>query len=215
MAKIVKNIDSISHTWGGVLLSPGVSYTCQNQGEANRFALDDNFISALSSSKAEIYSDTTLIVGTASGVSFLTDNLRDSDGAQLVRTRAFTNSDGFRFRGSSFSDTVTANTTKDIDYKIAQERYINGGRLLVSNIGNDDKITFQVVDKDNVLGYGANVVLDEFIKDYFIPTTGNLEVRLDYPARIVANLYLRLKYTSTHQDGCSVKCNLYLHWKAS
>ena len=141
--------------------------------------------------------------------------ISDSDGYQIVRTRAFTNTDGFRFRGCSFQDDVLTNETKDIDYRLTAERYINGGRLLVSNIGDNDKLTFQVVDKDNVLGYGANAILDEFIKDYFIPTTGNLEVRLDYPARLYAGLYLRLKYTSTHANGCNVKCNLYLHWKTA
>lgn len=140
---------------------------------------------------------------------------KDVDGALLVRSRAFANADGFRFRGASFSGTATAMTTTNLDYKITEERYINGGRLLVSNIGDDDKITFQVVDKDNILGYGANVVLDEFIKDYFVPTAGNLEVRLDYPAKIPANLYLRLKYTNSSLTSASIKCNLYLHWKAS
>lgn len=140
---------------------------------------------------------------------------RDSTGREIKTISPFTDASGFRFRGSSFSGSCSANSTADIDFQITQERYINGGRLLVNNIGNDDKMTFQVVDKDNILGYGANAVLDEFIKDYFIPTTGNLEVRLDYPARIIAGLYLRLKYTSTHASGCSIKCNLYLHWKAT
>jgi hypothetical protein len=140
---------------------------------------------------------------------------RDNNGREITSLSPFTDASGFRFRGSSFSGSCSANSTADIDFQITQERYINGGRLLVNNIGNDDKMTFQVVDKDNILGYGANAVLDEFIKDYFIPTTGNLEVRLDYPARIIAGLYLRLKYTSTHASGCSIKCNLYLHWKAT
>lgn len=41
---------------------------------------------------------------------------------------------------------------------------------------------------------------------------------LSYNAGVVtapAGLYLRIKYTSTHASGCTVKCNLYLHWKAS
>lgn len=215
MAKIVKNISGASKTWGGVTIANNASYTCQNQEEANRFALDDNLIANLVADYAEIYSDSTKISGVSAAISFLLDSIRDTDGALLVRPRAFSNSDGFRFRGASFSGNVSANSSQDIDYKIVAERYINGGRLLIDNIGNEDKMTFQVVDKDNVLGYGAGVVLDEFIKDYFIPTSGNLEVRLDYPARIYAGLYLRLKYTSSHASGCSVKCNLYLHWKAA
>jgi hypothetical protein len=131
----------------------------------------------------------------------------------LVESLPFTNPSGFRFRGASFSGTVSAESTADLDYEITQERWINGGRLLVSNIGQEDKITFQVVDKNNILGFGAGVVLDEFIKDYFVPDTGNLEVKLDYPAKIIAGLFLRLKYTNSNSSDITIKCNLYLHWK--
>jgi hypothetical protein len=140
---------------------------------------------------------------------------KDNEGRPIFTGSPFSDAGGFRFRGTSFKDTVSANTTKDIDFKIEQERWINGGRALIDNIGEDDRVTFQVVDKDNVLGFGAGVVLDEFISGYYIPTDGNLEVRLAYPARIIAGLYIRLKYTSTHASGCTLKCNLYLHWKAA
>jgi hypothetical protein len=144
-------------------------------------------------------------------------NLVDLPAGKVLATESlpFTNPSGFRFRGSSFSGTVSGESTADIDYEITQERWVNGGRLLVSAIGPEDKITFQVIDKNNVLGFGANVVLDEFIKDYFVPDGGNLEVRLDYPARIIAGLFLRLKYTNSNTSTIAIKCNLYLHWKAN
>lgn len=140
---------------------------------------------------------------------------KDSLGNPIYRGSPFTDALGFRFRGHSFIDTVTTGTTKDIDYQLTAERWINGGRLIIDNIGANDKLTFQVIDKDNIFGYGANTVLDQFIQDFYIPSTGNLEVVLAYPAKIVSGLYLRLKYTSTHASGCTVKCNLYLHWKAA
>lgn len=139
---------------------------------------------------------------------------RDMYGREIFTSSPFTDASGFRFRGASFSGAAATGVTTDIEYRIIQERYINGGRLLVDNIGLNDRMTFQVVDKDNVLGLGAGAVLDEFISEYYVPQDGNLEVRLDYPARIMAGLYLRLKYTSTHASGCTVKCNLYLHWKS-
>ena len=215
MAKIVKNISGASKTWGGVSLANLASYTCNSQEEASRFAMDDNFIGDLSSGLAEVYSDASRISGVAAAITFLLDTIRDTDGALLVRPRAFSNSDGFRFRGASFIGEVAGNSTGDIDYKITAERFINGGRLIINNLGVEDKMTFQVVDKDNVMGFGAGVVLDEFIKDYYIPDNATLEIKLDYPARIYAGLYLRLKYTSTHESGCKIKCNLFLHWKAA
>ena len=140
---------------------------------------------------------------------------RNTASEQIIRVKSFSDSEGMRFRGASFIDTVTANTTKSIDYLISQDRYVNGGKLIISNMGNDDKISFQVVDKDNVLGYGANVVLDEFIKDFYLPLNESLNVQLDYPAKIITGLYLRLIYTNTNLvNDATVKCNLYLHWKA-
>ena len=137
---------------------------------------------------------------------------KDVYGRAIIASSPFSDAAGFRYRGASFSDTIQTNTTNYIDYLLTDERWINGGRAIIDNIGQDDKVTFQVIDKDNVLGYGANTVLDQFIDGFYVPQDGNLEVNLAYPARIIAGLYIRLKYTSTHANGCTLKCNLYLHW---
>lgn len=215
MAKIIKNIDSVDHVWAGMLIPAGTSYVCLSQSEADSFAKNDSFISDLGASKAQVYSDSTLISGISASLIFLQGQyLTDADGALLTRPRAFSNTDGFRFRGAAVEGTISALTTGNIDYQITQERYINGGRLLVSTIGPSDKLTCQVIDKDNLLGYGAEFVLDEFIHEYFVPESGNLEVRLDYPAKIPAGFYIRLKYVNSSATLITVKCNLYLHWKA-
>lgn len=138
----------------------------------------------------------------------------DLNGRLINNTPPFSDASGFRFRGASFIGTCAAMSTENIDYKIEQERYINGGTLIIDNIGNNDKMTFQVIDKDNVLGFGTNVVLDQFITDYYIPNNKLLEVRLDYPARISAGLYVRMIYTNTSLETSTIKCNLYLHWKS-
>lgn len=156
---------------------------------------------------------------------------KDTSGRPIVTGSPFSDTGGFRFRGASFKDTVLANTTKSIDYQVTQERWINGGQLILSQIGSEDRASFQVVDKDYLYAgilYPADfngiawstaqpdgVVLDEFIKDYYIPTDMKLEIALAYPARILAGLYIRLIYTSTSGSDCLIKCNLYLHWKAS
>lgn len=140
---------------------------------------------------------------------------KDANGRPIYASSPFSDAGGFRFRGASFKGTIDANTTKGIDFKIEHERWINGGRAIINNIGEDDRVTFQVVDKDNIFGFGAGVVLDEFISDFYVPQDGNLEISLAYPAKIIAGLYIRLNYTSTHESGCILKCNLYLHWKAA
>jgi hypothetical protein len=214
MAKVIKNISSELKSWGGVFIAPNESYTCLNIVEARLFFTNDSFITALSTGLAEVYSDSTKIVGTSNALNFLNDEIKDADGSPIVRTRAFTNADGFRFRGVSFKGTVLAGQTTNIDYELPMERYCNGGRLIVSQTGPDDEMTFQVVDVNNVLGYGAGVVLDEFITKYYVPDSGTLEVKLDYPAKIMAYLFLRIKYKNTSATDTTLKCNLFLHWKS-
>jgi hypothetical protein len=141
------------------------------------------------------------------------DQPKDANNRPIITNSPFSDSAGFRFRGASFKDTVNTGTTKDIDYALTEERYINGGILMVDNIGEEDKATFQVVDKDNILGFGAGLVLDTFIDGFYVPKDVPLTIELAYPAKIIQGLYLRCKYTSTHESGAVVKCNLFLHKK--
>lgn len=213
MAKIIKNIDSIQHIWGGVVINTNASYTCNDQLEANKFANDNNFISDLSSNKAEVYNDNSKISSISTALNFLADKVFDSSGNMIVKATAFANNENFRFRGVSFSGLATAGQNTNIDFQLTAERYMNGGKLILEGNNIDDKICFQVIDKDNVLGYGANVVLDEFIKDFFLPQSAPLEINLPYTARLYNGLYLRLIYKSAGNSDVKVKCNLYLHWK--
>jgi hypothetical protein len=215
MSKYVKNNTNSEIVLRGLPIPPQGHVVIPAHLEAS-WARDENVASRVIDGSIQIKpNEQTSINGYFNQMAFLLGDAVDVDGSKIVRTRAFSSPDGFRFRGCSFSGNILANSTQDIDFKIVEDRYLNGGMVIVDNLGNDDKLTFQVVDKDNILGYGPGVILDEFIKDYFIPNDATLEVALDYPAKIIAGLYLRLKYTSTHESGCRVKCNLYLHWRAS
>ena len=138
----------------------------------------------------------------------------DSDGYTVRRSRAFSASDGYRFRGTGVSNTATKNTTTNIDYKMPEDRMINGVHLFLDGHKWDDYIKFQVVDVDNLLGYGAGVILDEFGSTWNIDpnTCAQRHEIIDYPAKIKKDLYLRTVYVSTGTvDDVKVKINLYLH----
>ena len=194
----------------------------------------ESVIEEIVSGNFEVHGINGLVGNVPQQLSYLSGDIKDVRLAEntkhLVTNRPFAHTNGFRFRGQSFLGEVNHNETKDIDFKIEEERWINGGRLVVDNRGEGDKCTFEVVDKDYLYAgtlYPADfngvawetaapngVVLDTFIDSFFIPTTGDLQVNLAYPARLVAGLYVRLKYTSTHAGGAKVKCNLYLHMKS-
>lgn len=222
---IIKNNTNEVKSWAGIDINPN-EYFLVPSHLRSEWANNNALLVAIANGEAIVCKEANQsgeITNISEAIDFLKGlgprqvellEAKDSEGRLITSFTPFSNPSGFRFRGASFKDSVPANSTKDIDYKIIQERWINGGILIVDNVGPNDTITFQVVDKDNILGYGFNIVLDEFIKDFYIPQDQKLEIELSYPAKIIPGLYLRLKYTSTHNDGCTVKCNLYLHWKA-
>jgi hypothetical protein len=101
------------------------------------------------------------------------------------------------FKGIRFD--VNVNTITDCDYQITDDSILDG--MIVDSINHvlGDKVTFQVIDKDNILGYGANVILRQFGTDIYM-TPGivrQVDHSSEYPAKIFTGLYLRIKYTST------------------
>lgn len=101
------------------------------------------------------------------------------------------------FKGAKFD--ITVNSESDNDFLVTDDSIFDGMTLDVLNSTLGDKVSFQIVDKDNILGYGANVVLKQFATDIYITPTLTRQVDHDssYPAKIYAGLYLRIKYTST------------------
>jgi len=117
------------------------------------------------------------------------------------------------------NETMTKTTTTTKDWKMPQLAYsgqnkqsvMDGIEFFADKSAVGDKITFQVVDVDNILGYGAGLVLDEFGTDWFVMPGSTETIRL-YKAKLVTNLYLRVKYTSVGTtDDVQFICNLFRH----
>jgi hypothetical protein len=121
-----------------------------------------------------------------------------------------------RVKGTHFG-TIPYGTTVDLDWKIEQlsyggsnkQSYFDGVQYYASNVELGDTVKFQVVDKDNILGYGAGTVLDEFADIYMVPDKAPCMIL--YKAKLVANLYLRCKYTSTGTTDVKFIANIMRH----
>lgn len=223
----VKNDSGANKTINGQVLGDGSVIELDTQEALEQFRANDVYVQDVSNQDLIILNQEGEIVEVAAAVAWLfQDNPSqvsinaptDAEGALLSRSRAFASSDGFRARFQGiFSGTAEAGTTTDFDFRVAQERYINGVRLLLEDHTLGDKVDFQVVDIDNVLGMGANTVLDEFGKDWFVDPALHTQpdVLVPYPARILTGLYIRLKYHSSGSTDVKVKTNAFLHWKAS
>jgi len=93
-------------------------------------------------------------------------------------------------------------TTTNLDLYFTDDHLITGFWIVGSNVTFGDKVALQVIDTDNVFGFGADTVLNQFATNIYLPV-GSFSQDFDvaYPAKIYAGLSLRLIYTSTATTG--------------
>lgn len=117
-------------------------------------------------------------------------------------------------KATGIAGTAVAGQVTDIDYQMPNDRIIIGGHFIAKNHVFGDTVTLQVVDKDNILGYGANLVLREFATNWGLSDDTQFQHGLEQigiPAKVLQNLYLRFKYTSTGNANVSLVFNIYMY----
>lgn len=122
--------------------------------------------------------------------------------------------DKAKYKLQGFKGTASINSTTNIDWKLPEERWISGGILLAQGTHWGDKLCLQIIDKDNVLGFGTNFVLDEYVTDFYMVTDSEFQIQMEAPyvALIPANVYIRIVYTNTSVlDPVEVAFNLVTH----
>lgn len=132
----------------------------------------------------------------------------------VIRTAYQMDADNVKLKIQGFMGTAIKNSTSNISWKFPEARYLTGGILSVVGGQSGDTISVQIVDVDNVLGYGAGAVLDEFVTNFFInPTVSKqLDFECQYVALIPANTYMRLVCVNTGTGtDATVYMNLYSH----
>lgn len=103
----------------------------------------------------------------------------------------------FDFLADGVRATATKTTTTTIDYKIVDANaYVSGGLILTDKSVFGDYFAIEIIDKDNVLGYGYNTVLQTYIRKWYIDPDQHTELEVPYAGKPPTNTYLRLKYTS-------------------
>jgi len=119
----------------------------------------------------------------------------------------------YTFLGDATSGIAVAGTTTDIDFKIDGSYMIFGVELIYDGAADGDYAAFQIVDKDNVVGYGAGVVLNEWVKKWYIPSSEKRwKTVSDMATKLPAGLYARLKYTSVGSTDVPIKINYSMIW---
>lgn len=114
---------------------------------------------------------------------------------------------------------ISAGAEVNIDFLLEQQgeeliQIVYGGTLYTENSSFADYVRFQVIDLDNVLGYGAGTVLKEYIKKAYLNQNGNFSEYDDAGAEIPVGIYLRCIYKSEKETGTTkVKINYLLGLK--
>ena len=155
-------------------------------------------------------------------------NIPSPEEAQLVQIdpttsiHSFALDDGASLRArlvGIINTTATKNSTTNHDYQVPtlsynganKKVYMNGIEFFAKYAEIGDKLSFQVVDVNNILGYGAGVVLDEFGKDWYVAPDILNKIVL-YKAHLIAGLFIRVVYTSTGTtNDVKLVCNLFRH----
>ena len=177
MAKI-KNIDTVDHTWGGIIVEDGTSYTTNSGEEEQKFAADSGFIADLSNSKAEVYdANDNVITDVATALDYLkhysSPNPKTEDARDIIVINCIPL--GYTIYPTGQGDNITNGT------------YGDGDKILLTDVtpGTTDKATLQFLS--HWFGIGGRViwesasVLDEMNAMLVAPaTTGAVEQAGDY-----------------------------------
>ncbi len=109
--------------------------------------------------------------------------------------------------------TVSAGQTGNVDWRMPEDRWVSGGEVVCKDHAFGDTCSIQVVDKDNILGYGAGLVLDTFVKDLRIVEDAQAQGRWECPymAAVPGGLYVRIVYTSIGATDVSIGMNMITH----
>lgn len=123
----------------------------------------------------------------------------------------------YTFKGKSIGGVLSKNQDTLIDFKIDQDNlFFSGAEAIYTGHVFGDKISVYLVDKDNILGMGENTVLNQFLEDWILNSSGLDKVELAYAGKIPVGLYIRFVYTSVGTELDPIMfINLFLHERIS
>jgi hypothetical protein len=149
----------------------------------------------------------TIVPGTLSDLNPATPPTPPAPLAPVIQTTPFSKNSAL-FDGDAASATCTKGQATNIDYIISAQDHpageeITGGMLIAQNNVAGDWIEAQVV-------YGGNVVY-QWIKKWYVPLSGFVEVQTPYAGTLPPNATLRIIYHSTGATDVWAASNYFLH----
>lgn len=103
----------------------------------------------------------------------------------------------------SIRNSITSNQTNNFDKKFTFNVYLYGGIYEIEGTPNEgDYFEMEVIDIDNILGYGENIVLTTFVvKEYVNTEIKHNVIESPQGDLIPAGVYLRARYVSVGESA--------------
>jgi len=116
------------------------------------------------------------------------------------------------FNAQGTFTTASANQITAIDFTLSDDCLITGAWVLTENGTVGDYCNFQVVDTSGAFTGTPNTVINQFVTNWYLPSSADVQLDMAYPAKIYAGLTLRVLYTSiSTTTAVSVAINYKLH----
>jgi len=134
-------------------------------------------------------------------------NIKSSASTAIIvsQEKGFQDLTGHNFFKKGIHGAAAAGQTTDFYLKFSSVMYLPGGGYRVGpTVACGDYIGVQIVDKDNILGYGPGLVLGTFIDTDFCWPEKQWEVLTNDAKAIPPGIYLRMRYVSTGAEAVDV-----------
>jgi hypothetical protein len=119
--------------------------------------------------------------------------------------KGFQDLTGHNFYKKGIHGTAIVGQTTDFYLKFSVNMYLPGGGYRVGLTAHSgDYIGVQIVDKDNMFGYGAGLVLGTFIDTDYCWPGREWEILTGDAKLLPAGIYLRMRYVSTGSEDVDV-----------
>ncbi len=181
------NIDNTYATFKSLINSKGLFWQYQETSDLyNVFATEGPIT----------YTTTVYKVGDATNLSDFETNYKAGSNKKVGVARDPLPAATVSFKGKGVYQVCTKNSTTNIDFQMPADRYLNGANWYCKDAELGDYFVFQVVDVDNLLGYGAGLVLSTWVEKWYVGPNEWIFFQSPTAGLVNAGFYLRGIYTS-------------------
>lgn len=116
------------------------------------------------------------------------------------------------FDGQGVIGSCAPSSTANMDYDLTDDMLLTGCVFMINDSNWGDFVNFQVIDATGALTGTPGTVLSQFASSWYVPGNNtNIELKIVYPAKVIAGMGLRVVYNNVGANAASFAMNYELH----